>query len=239
MELLRMDGSFEGIQNAIGYTFNDISLLQAALIHRSFVHENIGLKIESNERMEFLGDSVLSIVVSEYLFKKYSHLDEGEMSKLRSELVCEESLADVAVEINVKDSLFLGKGAQQERAGERKSISSDAVEAIIAAIYLDSGIEKAAEFIYRFILDDVENRIAGIGNKDKKTSLQNYLQQNGECKIEYKILKESGLAHQKHFVAGVFCDGTLLAEGEGTSKKAAEQVAAGNAIIALKKDKKI
>lgn len=239
MELLRTIGSFDEIQKNISYDFNNINLLQAALIHRSFAHENNDLGISSNERMEFLGDSILNVVVSDFLFTRFKDMGEGEMSKLRSELVCEDSLADVAVKINVKDSLFLGKGAQQENAGERKSIASDAIEAIIAAIYLDSGIESARKFIYSFILDDIDNRINEIGNKDKKTTLQNYLQRNGECKIEYKILEETGLAHEKYFVAGVFCNDELLAKGDGRSKKAAHQVAAGNAIKILMDENKL
>ena len=209
-----------------GYTFKNKELLKTALTHTSYAYEQ---KCKSNERLEYLGDSILEFISSEYLFKNYENLSEGEMTKVRSYAVCENGLYEVALKHNFSDFLYLGKSERSEK-NKKKAILADSVEAVIAAIYLDSGIEEARKFIIENIKDLIEYASHNVGLKDYKTVLQEKLQVNGDIKIEYKIIGESGPDHDKTFVAEVDCEGKKLAEGKGRSKKAAEMEAAKKAL---------
>ncbi len=209
-----------------GYTFKNKELLKIALTHTSYAYEQ---KCKSNERLEYLGDSILEFISSEYLFKNYENLSEGEMTKVRSYAVCENGLYEVALKHDFSDFLYLGKSERSEK-NKKKAILADSVEAVIAAIYLDSGIEEARKFIIENIKDLIEYASHNVGLKDYKTVLQEKLQVNGDIKIEYKIIGESGPDHDKTFVAEVDCEGKKLAEGKGRSKKAAEMEAAKKAL---------
>ena len=208
------------------YTFKNKELLKTALTHTSYAYEQ---KCKSNERLEYLGDSILEFISSEYLFKNYENLSEGEMTKVRSYAVCENGLYEVALKHDFSDFLYLGKSERSEK-NKKKAILADSVEAVIAAIYLDSGIEETRKFIIENIKDLIEYASHNVGLKDYKTVLQEKLQVNGDIKIEYKIIGESGPDHDKTFVAEVDCEGKKLAEGKGRSKKAAEMEAAKKAL---------
>ena len=206
----------------IGYTFNNKELLKNALTHTSYAYE---CDVKSNERLEYLGDSILEFVRSEWLFKNYNNLTEGEMTKVRATAVCENSLFEIAKKHNFSDFLFLGKS---ERANHniKKAILADSVEAVIAAIYLDSGIEFAKKFIIDNLKDIIEIASHHAGEKDYKTVLQEKLQANGDVNIVYTIVKSSGPDHDKSFVSKLECNGKELAYGKGKSKKLAEMDAA-------------
>ena len=217
----------EKLQENIGYKFKDQELLKKALTHTSYAYEH---NVESNEKLEFLGDSILEFISSIYLYKNYPKLKEGEMTKVRATVVCEKSLYKVAKKHNFSDFLYLGKSERLSGGENRPAILADSVEAVIAAIYLDSGIEEARKFIIENIKDLIEYASHNVGLKDYKTVLQEKLQVNGDIKIEYKIIGESGPDHDKTFVAEVDCEGKKLAEGKGRSKKAAEMEAAKKAL---------
>lgn len=219
-------------EDIISYKFNDKSYILEALTHSSYSNENKNYKF--NERLEFLGDSVLSIVISDYLFKKEKNLPEGELTKLRANIVCEESLSEVAGQIHLGDYLLLGKGEEATGGRDRISILADALEAIIAAIYLDGGIEEASKFIFRFMEEIIENSIEGKIFRDYKTYLQEVLQGKGEQNIWYKLIEEKGPDHNKRFVMEVGINNKVLGVGEGKSKKDAEQVAAKSALKSQK-----
>ena len=215
-------------EEIIGYTFEEKSYILEALTHSSYSNENKRYKF--NERLEFLGDSVLSIVISDYLFKKEENLPEGELTKLRANIVCEESLSEVAAEINLGDYLLLGKGEEATGGRDRISILADALEAVIAAIYLDGGIENARKFIFTYMEEIIRDSIKGKIFRDYKTYLQEVLQSRGEQNIWYKLIEEKGPDHNKRFVMEVGINDEVLGVGEGKSKKDAEQVAAKAAI---------
>lgn len=217
----------ESLQQIIGYRFKDEKLLFEALSHSSFANEN--RKIRSNERLEFLGDSVLSIVVSDYIFKHFTHIPEGELTKLRASLVCESALYEFSKKIQLGQHIFLGKGEEIMGGRERPSIVSDAFEAVIAAIYLDGGIEAARPYVLSFIPKDI-TLSGGKAFHDYKTALQEVIQKNPEEKIEYFVKSESGPDHDKHFVVQVRMNGCVIGEGGGRSKKTAEQAAACEAL---------
>ena len=216
-------------EEIIGYSFQNQKLLKTALTHSSYAHENGGM--EYNEKVEFLGDAVLELISSEYIFKTYPKLSEGEMTKARAYAVCEESLAKVANQYGFSDFLLVGKCESKVDGKYRASILADSVEAVIGAIYLDSGFESAKNFILPNLYDRFDEFIAG-GNKDYKTQLQELLQTKGDTKIEYKIVDEIGPEHDKLFVAEVYCDGKFLGSGKGKNKKEAEMIAAKNAMKA-------
>ncbi len=217
-------------EDTINYTFKNKSYILEALTHSSYSNENKNYKF--NERLEFLGDSVLSIVISDYLFKKENELPEGELTKLRANIVCEESLSEVALEINLGNFLLLGKGEEATGGRERISILADALEAVIAAIYLDGGIEEARKFIFKYMQKIIQDSIKGKIFRDYKTYLQEVLQSKGEQNIWYKLIDEKGPDHNKRFVMEVGINDSVLGVGEGKSKKDAEQVAAKNALKA-------
>lgn len=215
-------------QQIIGYNFKNDKLLYEALSHSSFANENKKQR-KSNERLEFLGDSILSIVVSEYLFENFKHLPEGELTKIRASLVCEKSLHGFAQEIHLGDYIMLGKGEEHTGGRERPSILADAFEAVIAAIYLDGGHENASKHILRFIPNDIGNK-GTVGFNDYKTILQEIVQKNPEEKVEYILTDEDGPDHDKAFTVQVRLNTNVIGKGIGKSKKQAEQMAAKEAL---------
>lgn len=219
------------IEKSIGYIFRNKELLKKALTHTSYAYEN---QVESNEKLEFLGDSILEFVSSKYLYQKYPELKEGEMTKVRAAVVCEKSLYKIAKMHNFSDFLYLGKSEKRTGGNQRPAILADSVEAVIAAIYLDGGIEKADEFIVDNLKEEIEIATKHVGDKDYKTVLQEKLQIHGDVKIEYIIIKESGPDHDKTFEAEVKYNGRILAKGKGKSKKEAQMQAAKKALENLK-----
>ncbi len=220
----------EKIEESIGYQFKDKNLLKKALTHTSYAHEN---KTESNEKLEFLGDSILEFISSKYLYENYPILQEGEMTKVRATVVCEKSLYKIAKWHNFSDFLYLGKSERKTGGNKRPAILADSVEAIIAAIFLDGGLEKAQKFIIENLKEEIEFATKHVGDRDYKTVLQEKLQEHGEVAIEYEITKEEGPDHNKHFEAQVSCNGKFLAKGEGNSKKEAHMSAAKKALEKL------
>jgi ribonuclease-3 len=216
--------TIDKFENIIDYKFENREYILEALTHSSYSNENKDYNF--NERLEFLGDSVLSIVVSEYLFKKETNLPEGELTKLRANIVCEESLSDAANEINLGEHMLLGKGEEATGGRKRISIIADAFEAVIAAIYLDGGIESARKFVLNYMEDIICDSRKGKIFRDYKTHLQEVLQGKGENNIWYKLVEEKGPDHNKSFVMQVGTNEEVLGLGEGKSKKEAEQLAA-------------
>ena len=221
----------EKLQENIGYKFKDQELLKKALTHTSYAYEH---NVESNEKLEFLGDSILEFISSIYLYKNYPKLKEGEMTKVRATVVCEKSLYKVAKKHNFSDFLYLGKSERLSGGENRPAILADSVEAVIAAIYLDGGLEEARRFIEENLKDEIEIASKHVGQKDYKTVLQEKLQEHGEVKIVYTIINEKGPDHDKIFEAKVECNGKQLAVGTGKSKKQAEMQAAKKALESLK-----
>lgn len=213
----------ENFENEIEYKFKNIELLKTAFTHTSYANER---KISSNEKLEFLGDAILEFVVSDYLYANYKKLKEGEMTKVRATVVCEESLHQVALKYHFDDLLYLGKGEKISGGNHKKAILADSVEAVIAAIFLDSGLEEAKKFILDNLKEAIEQASKSVGQKDYKTVLQEKLQKHGTVHIEYSIIKEEGPDHDKTFVAEVKCNGKQLAVGQGNTKKQAEMEAA-------------
>lgn len=217
----------------LGYTFNDDSILVVALTHSSASNEvrSKGISSECNERLEFLGDSVLSLIVSEYLYEHYSHIDEGEMSRIRASVVCESALAKYAKEIGLGDFLFLGHGEENNNGRERPSITSDAFEALIAAIYLDSG---SVDFLRKMLLPMITKEIEQISINssfiDHKTELQQIVQQFTGEKLEYVLVGESGPDHSKMFEIEARLNSNVIGKGKASSKRKAEQLAAKEAL---------
>jgi len=221
----------EDLEKEIGYIFKNKSLLKNALTHTSYAYEH---KVKSNERLEYLGDSILEFISSEYLFENFNNLSEGEMTKVRAYAVCEDSLYKIATKHNFSDFLYLGK-SELSMHTNKKAILADSVEAVIAAMYLDSDIETVRKFVLENIKDEIEFASKNVGIKDYKTVLQEILQKNGEVKIVYTIIDEKGPDHEKVFTAEVECDGKKLATGTGSSKKHAEMEAAKKAIEKIEK----
>ncbi|MBQ8910295.1 MAG: ribonuclease III [Oscillospiraceae bacterium] len=219
------------LEIAIGYRFKNITLLQNALTHSSFANERWHDSLMSNEQLEFLGDSILGMVVAEFLYRNYPDRPEGELTRMRADMVCETSLANVADQIGLGEHLLLGHGEEQGGGRTRASILADAVESVIAASFLDGGMEPARKFIERFILCNVpEQRLR---NADYKTALQELVQQKKNQVITYELTGQSGPDHDKHFAVQVLLNGSPIGFGEGTSKKRAEQDAARNALEKL------
>ncbi|MCT4544209.1 MAG: ribonuclease III [Vallitalea sp.] len=218
-------------QEIINYEFKDIRLLSQALTHSSYANEHKMSKFENNERLEFLGDAVLEIVTSDFLFRNYTDMLEGELTKFRASIVCEPTLANFSNEITLGDFIRLGKGEENSGGRYRASVLSDAVEALIGSIYLDGGLESARKFIVNTLLKDVEKRKLFI---DSKTHLQEIIQKTSEQPIEYIIVKEKGPDHNKLFVVEVRHEGKVIGHGRGRSKKAAEQDGAYDAIKTIK-----
>lgn len=219
--------NLENLEKNIGYKFGNIELLKNALTHTSYAYEH---HVQSNEKLEFLGDSILEFVSSEYMYNKYTNLKEGEMTKVRATVVCEQSLYKVAVLHNFSDFLYLGKSEIMTHGNKRPAILADSVEAVIAAIYIDGGLEPAKKFIVENLKSEIEIASKNVGQKDYKTVLQEELQKNGDVKIEYHIISEKGPDHDKIFEAEVSLNGKVLAQGKGKSKKEAEMQAAKKAL---------
>ena len=213
----------ESLERNIGYHFQNKELLKQALVHKSYAYEN---HVESNEKLEFLGDSILEFISSKYLYTHFPKLTEGEMTKVRADIVCEESLYKIAKKHNFSDFLYVGKSEKNSHGNMRIAIMADSVEAVIAAIYFDAGLEIAEKFIIENLKEAAQQATKHVGEKDYKTVLQEKLQKNGEVHISYTILKEEGPDHDKTFTAEVSCNGKKMAVGIGKSKKAAEMQAA-------------
>ena len=220
---------FEEIEKNIEYTFNNKELLKTALTHTSYANVH---GIQSNEKLEYLGDSILEFITSKYLYNNYKNLTEGEMTKVRATVVCEDSLYEVACRHGFNYFLITSKSEKSSEGVKNKAILADSVEAVIAAIFLDSDLENAEKFIIDNLKDAIEIESKHAGVKDYKTVLQEKLQEHGNVKIEYRIILEKGPDHDKYFEAEVLCDGKKLACGSGKSKKNAEMQAAK---IALEK----
>lgn len=216
----------------IGYRFHNDALLKKALIHSSHANESSSKSpaIDCNERLEFLGDTVLSVIVSTYLFQHLPDLPEGNLSKLRSFTVCEKALAEYAAEIGLGEFLRLGKGEENNGGRERPSITSDAFEALIAAIYLDSGLEEARKFVLRFAIPHIEHLLSEQITEDYKTALQQIVQQEQGEKLEYVLVGEEGPAHQRTFTMEARLNSNVIGCGKGSSKREAEQRAAKEAL---------
>lgn len=220
----------EDIQKKIGYQFKNTSLLERAITHSSYANEN---HCDNNERLEFLGDSILSLVISDKLFHKFGHIDEGRLSKMRASLVCEQSLNYIAEKIDLGNIIRLGKGEERTGGRRRASVVSDAFEALIAAIYLDSGIRNVTKWIIGLFKSEIEAVEHQKYFGDYKTQLQEMLQQTGGKTVTYVILNESGKDHMKEFTIAAMVDDIELGRGCGSSKKEAEQHAAGQAVSKL------
>lgn len=211
-------------ESFIGYKFKNERLLLRALTHSSYANEKRTL---NNERLEFLGDSVLSVVVSEYIYRQYTDINEGKLTQVRANLVCEKSLAEFARRINLGNLIFLGHGEESTGGRERASVVSDAFEAVLAAIYLDTGMEGARAWLLNLIENDIKAAIVQKSTKDFKTRLQEQVQTKGNFhSITYKMIEESGADHNKKFKVAVLIDNKITDYGEGSSKKEAEQKAA-------------
>lgn len=223
-------------QEIIGYKFNNESYLRTALTHSSFAHENKNKKVYYNERLEFLGDSVLGLVVSRYIFENYPELPEGNLTKIRAAVVCEKALFECALNIDLGKYMILGRGEEHTGGRTRPSILSDAYEALIAAMFLDSNLETVREWILGQFYEIIEAAAKGKISKDFKTEFQEEAQNRGDVEISYKVVDSSGPDHNKSFTVHVYLNGTLMGEGEGTSKKKAEQNAAKYALQKLRRE---
>ena len=219
------------LEAAIGYRFKNITLLQNALAHSSYANERWHDSLKSNERLEFLGDSILGMVVAEHLYRNFPDRPEGELTRMRADMVCETSLAAIANNISLGNHLLLGHGEELGGGRDRVSILADAVESIIAACFIDGGMEAAREFIARFVLCNVP--VTRLHNADYKTALQELVQQKKNQVLTYELTGESGPDHDKQFFVQVRLNDQIIGEGSGTSKKRSEQAAACAAIEAL------
>ena len=221
------------LEETIGYTFKDRTLLENALTHSSFANElkAKGESVMYNERLEFLGDSVLSLIASVYLYKGNSTLFEGDLTKIRAGIVCENALYDYACKIHLGEFLRLGHGEEVTGGRTRKSILSDAFEALLAAIYLDSGFANARKFVLPYLAEAAEKLIKSGGGEDFKTLLQKFVQQNRGDILEYILVGESGPSHSKQFDYHVLLNNNVIGKGSGKSKRDAEQAAAREALI--------
>ena len=215
----------------LGYTFKNKELLSNALTHKSFVKKDGNTK--NNERLEFLGDSVLGFTVAEYLYKNYKELPEGELTKIRAMVVCEECLFKVSEKIGLGEAIFMGKGEEHTDGRKRPSILSDAMEAVFAAIYLDSDIDTVKKIIINLLKDEIVKAAGQRNIKDYKTVLQELVQKDSVHTPVYQLLKEEGPDHNKTFTCAVLLDGKVFGEGTGKTKKEAEKEAARKALLRL------
>jgi len=224
------------LETAIGYRFQNIQLLQNALTHSSYANERWHNSLLSNERLEFLGDSVLGMLVAEYLYHSFPNRPEGELTRMRADMVCEQTLAAAATRIGIGEHLLLGHGEERFGGRTRHSILADAMESVIAACFLDGGIEAALKVVQQFIL--VEVPVTKLHNMDYKTQLQELVQQKKNQVLSYVLVGQSGPDHDKQFDVEVSLNGTVVGRGSGSSKKRAEQMAASSAIDNLFPDRK-
>ena len=224
------------LETAIGYKFQNIQLLQNALTHSSYANERWHNSLLSNERLEFLGDSVLGMLVAEYLYHNFPNRPEGELTRMRADMVCEQTLAAAANRIGIGAHLLLGHGEERFGGRSRNSILADAMESVIAACFLDGGIQAALSVVQKFILVDVP--VTKLHNADYKTALQELVQQKKNQVLSYALVGQSGPDHDKKFDVEVSLNGTVVGRGSGSSKKRAEQMAAACAIENLFPDRK-
>ena len=221
----------EELENKLGYHFHDRRLLEHALCHSSYANERHWDRLQNNERLEFLGDAVLELATSEFLYQNYPTMPEGEATRTRASIVCEQTLALCARDLGLGELLRLGKGEELTGGRDRDSITSDAMEALLGAIYLDGGFANAKEFVHHFILNDIEHKKLFY---DSKTILQEQIQSETEEPIHYELVKEEGPDHNKRFTVNVVLGEKVLGSGSGRTKKAAEQEAAYRALLARK-----
>jgi ribonuclease-3 len=219
------------LQERIGYVFKNDTLLKQAITHSSFSNEQKINKIDNYERLEFLGDAVLELVSSEFLFNENKTMPEGQLTRLRASMVCEPALAYCARDIELDKFILLGKGEEATGGRKRNSITSDVMEAVIGAIYLDGGLEDAKRFINRFVLSDLENKILFL---DSKTLLQEEIQKKNGAVLRYELVGETGPDHDKEFTVEAYLNDKLIGKGVGRNKKSAEQQAAYAALLKIK-----
>ncbi len=225
---------FKALEGMVGYAFKEMSLLKQAVTHRSFANENRTQHIRDNERLEFLGDAILDLIISRYLFDKYPSMPEGDLSKIRASIVCEGSLARIAKEIDLGSFIFLGKGEELSGGRKRASILADAFEAVTGAILVDGGYDEAESFLQRTLIKSVAHLSSNDLYTDYKTLLQEAIQKESSQPVHYEVIQEKGPDHDKDFFVGVYHGTKKLGEGNGKSKKEAEQHAAKKALDALK-----
>ncbi|MDD5808706.1 MAG: ribonuclease III [Oscillospiraceae bacterium] len=221
------------LEKSLGYQFHNPALLEEALRHSSYANEHRGENVFSNERLEFLGDSVLGFVTAEYLFAKHPTAPEGELTRIRALLVCEDSLHEVAQRLKLGEYLKLGHGEESCGGRTRPSILADATEAVFAAVYLDGGIRAASELIHRVLLDKEREETAEAKRRDYKTKLQELVQRTPNQVLTYRLIGEQGPDHDKVFSFAVLLNDTVVGTGEGRSKKEAEQMAAKDALESM------
>ncbi|MEE3392184.1 MAG: ribonuclease III [Lachnospiraceae bacterium] len=232
---LNTDERIRRFEKASGYIFQNKQLLIIALTHSSYANELRVNKRECNERLEFLGDAVLEVISSDYIFRKYPDKNEGDMSRLRASYVCEPTLALCARMIHLDDIIYLGKGEEMTGGRKRDSIVSDALEATIGAIFIDGGIQEAKKYVDRVVLDDIENKFLFY---DSKTHLQMLVQEESENTLEYRFISEEGPAHNRTYTYSAVVNGKEISRGTGSTKKKAEQEAAYKALLILRKQTK-
>ena len=223
------------LEQKLGYTFKNPALLSEALSHSSYANEHRSAHLNSNERLEFLGDSVLGFVTAEYLFARHPDLPEGDLTRIRAALVCEQSLYEVARQLDLGSYLKLGRGEESGGGRERTSILADATEAVFAAVYLDGGIQAASSLIHRVLLDSAKEEAVEERRRDFKTALQELVQRQADQVLSYRMVGEQGPDHAKVFMAEVLLNGEAIGSGSGRSKKEAEQSAARAALAELEK----
>ena len=222
------------LEQRLGYQFKDQQLLRAALYHSSYANEHRTMGISSNGRLEFLGDAVLGFVSADFLYRKHPDLPEGELTRIRAALVCEESLHEVAQSLRLGEFLLLGKGEESGGGRRRPSILADAVEAVLAAVYLDGGIDEARTLIHRILLEKEQEQVVESRRRDCKTELQELVQRKPNQVLHYELVSESGPDHAKVFAVAVTLNGQVVGLGSGHSKKEAEQSAARAALEQMK-----
>ncbi|MGN0435441.1 MAG: ribonuclease III [Wujia sp.] len=222
---------YDELERKIGYSFQDKLKLKTALTHKSFSNENMLNNVESYERYEFLGDAILEYIVSNYLYREYPDLSEGELTKLRASLVCEFTLSKISRELRLGEYGYFSKGELNTGGNNRDSILCDMFESLLGAIYLDSGIDEAGSFVKRFLLTDIEHKQLFY---DAKTKLQEYSQKHNKT-LYYELINTEGPEHNKIYYVELLLDDEVISQGEGHSKKNAEQMAAYNALCVLEK----
>ena len=230
-----MDNSIKEVEAILGYVFKDKNILVTGLTHSSYANDYLGSSTKGNERLEFLGDAILDMVISADLYDRFPEKQEGFLSKLRAEIVCTEALAEVAEHFKLNEYMLMGKGEEAKGGRYRHSITSDLVEALIAAVYMDGGFANAQRIVHRLMDNTVEKGCRNMLPSDSKTKLQERCQKNGGEAPVYRIIKEEGPDHDKTFTAGVFIGGEQIAEGVGKTKKEAESAAAADALLKIEK----
>jgi ribonuclease III len=216
------------LKQRLGVSLKDWTLLEQALTHRSYLNENRQWPLEHNERLEFLGDTVLELVISNHLFRTYPQFQEGELTQLRAKLVCNEVLARVAEKFNVWESMYLSNGERKSGGRARDRIMACAIEAIIGAVYLDQGLRTVSSFIMKHVLQDIDEAL--LGSKDGKSELQEKAQAIEKTTPTYQVLEDNGPDHERNYIVGVFLGSTMIATGYGLTKKLAEEEAAKSAL---------